>query len=147
MVTDEVIVRENEGVTIAFFNCAVPAGFPSPAGDYLEERIDLNKALIQHPLSTFIIGCKGESMLDAFIPPKAKLIVDRSLTAKTGDIVLALVHKEFTFKYLSISDTKCFLVPANKKYKVIEVTPEMEVEIVGVVTQILIDPKDVKCML
>ncbi|MEJ7672703.1 MAG: S24 family peptidase [Chitinophagaceae bacterium] len=85
---------------ISSFDFKVPAGFPSPAADYSEERIDLNKTLIKHPLSTFLIECEGTSMVNAFIPPKAKLLIDRSITPKNGDIVLAVLNGEFTVKYL-----------------------------------------------
>jgi DNA polymerase V len=125
----------------------VHAGFPSPANDYLEERIDLNKELVKHPLSTFIIETTGDSMVNAFIPPKAKLIIDRSLTAKNGDIVLAVVNGEFTVKYLKKNDLKCWLVPANRKYKEIEITPEMNMQVWGVVTTILVNPTDTRCLL
>jgi len=133
---------------IAYFNIQVPTGFPSPAMDYLEERIDLNKVFIQHPFSTFIVECSGDSMINAFIPHKAKLIVDRSLTPKNGDIVLAVVNGEFTVKFLKKNDYNCFLVPANSKYNELKITPEMNMQVWGVVTNIITDTSDVrKCML
>jgi DNA polymerase V len=64
---------------IPYYITAVPAGFPSPAADHREDVIDLTKELIKHPLSTFLIRSEGASMIDAFIPPKAKLLIDRSL--------------------------------------------------------------------
>ncbi len=132
----------------SYYQIELKAGFPSPAMDYQEERIDLNKVLIEHPLSTFIVECTGDSMLNAFIPPKAKLVVDKSLTAKNGDIVVAVMNGDFTVKFLKKNDVKCWLVPGNTKYKEIEITTEMNLQIWGVVTKIIIDPKDVrKCML
>src|SRR6478735_12754878 len=97
---------ETSDTTIAFFSNKVQAGFPSPAMDYMEERIDLNKEFIKHPLATFIVECTGDSMINAFIPPKARLIVDRSVSAKNGDIVLAVLNGEFTVKYLRKNDLK-----------------------------------------
>src|SRR5688500_1567330 len=91
---------ETADTTIALFSNKVQAGFPSPAMDYLEERIDLNKEFIKHPLATFIVECTGDSMINAFIPPKARLIVDRSISPKSGDIVLAVINGEFTVKFL-----------------------------------------------
>ena len=88
---------------LLYYETAVPAGFPSPALDYLEERIDLNREIVKHPLATFLIQCEGYSMIDAFIAPKAKLVIDRSLKAKNGDIVLAILNGEFTVKYLKKS--------------------------------------------
>ena len=135
-------------MSINYYQIAVKAGFPSPALDYMEERIDLNKVFIDHPLSTFIIECTGDSMINAFIPPKAKLIVDKSVTAQNGDIVVAEMNGDFTVKFLKKNDFKCWIIPGNSKYKEIEITEEMNLNIWGVVVKIIIDPKDVrKCML
>jgi DNA polymerase V len=134
--------------TLPYYSGKVQAGFPSPAMDYIEERIDLNKVFIQHPLSTFIVECTGDSMISAFIPPKAKLIVDRSITPKSGDIVLAVINGEFTVKFLKKNDHNCWLVPANSKYQEIKITPEMDMQVWGVVTTIMTDTTDLrKCML
>jgi DNA polymerase V len=133
---------------ISSYTGAVQAGFPSPAMDYMEERLDLNKIFIEHPLSTFIIECRGDSMINAFIPPKARLIVDRSLTPKNGDIILAELNGEFTVKFLKKNDFKCWLIPANSKYRDIEVSGEMTLNVWGVVTAVLTETKDLRqCML
>lgn len=133
---------------VSSYSVAVQAGFPSPALDYLEERIDLNKTFIQHPLATFIVECRGDSMINAFIPPKARLIVDRALTPKNGDIVLAELNGEFTVKFLKKNDFKCWLIPANSKYREIEITGEMTLTVWGVVTAIITETKDLRqCML
>jgi DNA polymerase V len=120
----------------------VSAGFPSPAADYMEERINLNNFLISHPESTFIVKCTGNSMINAFIPPACHLVIDRSITAANGDIVLAYVNGGFTVKYLQINDHKCRLIPANKKYKEIEIPDETDMIVWGVVTSIISHPKD-----
>jgi len=120
----------------------IPAGFPSPAADYQEERIDLTEKLIRHPAATFIVESEGDSMLNVFIPPKALLLVDRSLTPKNNDIVVAVLNGEFTVKILRKNDIKCWLYPANRKYKEIEITPEMNLVIWGVVTYVISNPKD-----
>ena len=132
---------------IPYVQSKVKAGFPSPANDYLEERIDLNREIIRHPLSTFIIDCEGDSMVNAFIPPKCRLLVDRSVKPNNGDIVLAILNGDFTVKYFKKNDLRCWLVPANKKYRDIEITQEMEMQVWGVVIQILINPNDTRCML
>lgn len=133
---------------ILYYSAPVKAGFPSPAMDYLEERISLDKEFIKHPLSTFLIDSTGDSMINAFIPPKAKLVVDRSIIPKNGDIVLAVVNGEFTVKFLKKNDVKCWLVPANRKYQEIEVTEEMNMQVWGVVTNIISDTTYLKkCML
>jgi len=132
---------------IISYDFQVPAGFPSPAMDYMQERIDMNKEFMPHPLSTFIIESTGDSMINAFIPPRARLIVDRSITPKNGDIVLAVLNGEFTVKFLKKNQYKCWLVPANSKYKEIEITSEMDMQIWGVVTNIITNVNNVKsCM-
>jgi DNA polymerase V len=117
-------------------------GFPSPARDYLEERIDLNKLLVPHPQATFIVRSEGDSMINAFIPPAALLVIDRSVTPRNGDIVLAVLNGEFTVKYLKKNEHKCWLCPANSKYRETEITPDMNMVIWGVVTVIITNPKD-----
>ena len=132
---------------LPYFSIQVKAGFPSPAADYIEERIDLNELFIKHTMATVIVECTGDSMIGAFIPPKAKLSVDRSLTPKNGDIVLAVVNGEFTVKFFKKNDIKCLLVPANRKYQDIQMQEGMTMEIWGVVTTIMTETKDVKrCM-
>lgn len=141
-----ILQNEKKKSLIFYFDFKVPAGFPSPAMDYLQKRIDLNEELIKDPLSTFFIECEGTSMIDAFIPPKAKLLIDRSINPKNGDIVLAVVNGEFTVKYLKKNDHKCWLVPANKKYQEIEITEDMNFTVWGVVISIIVNPYDVKCL-
>lgn len=121
----------------------VSAGFPSPAGDYMESRIDLNKELIRRPASTFFFRVQGESMTGAYIPPNALLVVDRLEKPRHGSIVLAVVDKEFTVKRLQISGVKKLLTPENPKYKPIEISDYTEVEIWGVVIHIITDAKTV----
>ena len=140
-------MNDKISVLLPYYQISVKTGFPSPANDYTEERIDLNKEFIKHPLSTFIVSCEGDSMKDAFIPPKAKLIIDRSITPKNGDIVLAVINGEFTVKYLKKNDYKCWLIPANRKYREIEITPEMDMQVWGVVIFVIINPTDTRCML
>jgi len=125
-------------------NMIIPAGFPSPATDYMEERISLDKELISHPEATFLIRSEGDSMINAFIPAKALLVVDRAIKPQNGDIVVAALNGDFTVKYFKRNDFKCWLLPANKKYKEIEVTGEMELIIWGVVIHIIIDPKTIR---
>lgn len=77
-------------IKIPFFDVRVKAGFPSLANDYIEERIDLNKELIKHPLSTFLVRSEGDSMVNAFIAHQSLLRIDRSIKPQNGDIVLAI---------------------------------------------------------
>lgn len=135
-------------MTIPVISGIIPAGFPSPAQDYREDRISLDDHLIRHPEATFIIRSEGDSMINAFIPEKALLVVDRAETPKNGDIVLAALNGEFTVKFIRKNSFKCWLVPANKKYQEIEVTGEMDLIVWGVVIHIIIDPKTTRhiCM-
>ena len=118
-------------------------GFPSPAQDYQEERISLDKTIIEHPNSTFFMQAEGFSMVNAFIPPKALLVVDRALSPQNGDIVVAVVQGEFMVRYLKKNEFKSWLCPANSKLRDMLITPEMEVLIWGVVISIVINPKHV----
>lgn len=117
--------------------------FPSPARDYAEPRISLDKELIQHPLSTFYMHAEGDSMIDAFIPPRALLVIDRSLTAKNGDIIVAVKEGEYTVRFLKKDAFSTWLCPANKKYADLQITPDMDITIWGVVTSVIMNPKDI----
>lgn len=111
----------------------VPCGFPSPAQDYVEDRLDLNKFAIKHPSATYFIKVSGDSMRGAGIGDGDLLIVDRALTAVHGDIVVAAVAGEFTVKELRTRPT-LQLVPHNSEYSAIFFLSEEELEIFGVVT-------------
>jgi DNA polymerase V len=117
---------------------SVSAGFPSPADDYLEGRLDLNEHLVRNPSATFFIRVTGDSMVDAGIYSGDILIVDRSLDPKDCNIVIAVVDGELTVKRLSISNPgKVFLLPENQNYKAIEITKEMQFEVWGVVSSVI----------
>ena len=116
------------------FGHKVPAGFPSPADDYVEKRLDLNEYLIKQYESTFFVRIKGDSMIDAGINDNDIVIVDRSTDATLGDIVLASVDGNFTVKTLSKNKLFPRLLPANDKYKPILITENMQFEIWGVIT-------------
>src|SRR4051794_35059929 len=113
---------------------AVQAGFPSPAMDYAEDAICLDKQFIKNPLSTFLVQCTGDSMTGAYIPSGAWLVVDRSVTPKNMDIIIGVVDGEPTVKYFKKELNKCFLIAANPKYKPIEITEFMRFEVWGTVT-------------
>src|SRR5262245_39199254 len=112
----------------------VAAGFPSPADDYLEGRIDLNEHLIRHPAATFFVRVSGDSMTGAGIHDGDLLIVDRAAEVVSGCIVVARVHDEFTLKRIRKEGRRVFLVPENAQYPPIEVTEGSDFEIWGRVT-------------
>ena len=121
---------------------SVAAGFPSPAQDYVENSIDLNEYLIHNPLSTFILRVNSLSMKNAGIEVGDQILVDRSLTAEHGDIVLALINNEFTVKRLmkeqqTHAEPKVWLKAENPDYPDIYLKSEEELIIWGVITCIL----------
>ena len=112
----------------------VPAGFPSPADDHLEKRLDLNEHLIQHPAATFLVFADGGSMTGAGISPGDLLVVDRSLEAVDGDVVVAVLDGEFTVKRLRLRRGRPLLVPEAKGYEPIQAGEDARFEVWGVVT-------------
>lgn len=132
---------------LPLFSSTVPAGFESPATDYIEERIDLSHQLAPRPLSTFYCRSSGESMIGAHIPPNSLLIVDKSQKPVSGDIVVAYVNGGFTVKFIRYEGGKCFLVPANERFPTVEIREEMQAMIWGKVTSVVIDTKHLRaCM-
>lgn len=125
-----------EIVKIPLFQDSVSAGFPSPAQDYVERRLDMNELLISHPSATYFVRVSGDSMIDANINDGNMLVVDSSLTAKQGSIVVASVEGEFTVKKLQLHPT-LQLLPMNPAFAPILLHREEELEIFGVVTWIL----------
>ena len=99
----------------------IHAGFPSPANDYMTQAIDLNRELVKHPAATFYGRVVGDSMIDAGVEEGDILVIDKSLDAQDGDMAVCFVDGEFTLKHLRLHAGVISLVPANKKYPVIEV--------------------------
>lgn len=124
-------------LNIPMFLERVSAGFPSPAEDYVEKTIDLNELCIQHPAATFFVRVQGESMIDAGIFPNDVLVVDRSLRAKHGDIVIASLESEMTVKELHLSPLPVRLLPKNPAYQPIVIEGDMLMEVFGVVTNVI----------
>lgn len=111
----------------------VPAGFPSPATDYAEDGLDLNGYLVQHPAATFLFSVQGHSMQGAGILDGDKVVVDRSVPARHGHIVIAVVDGEFTLKRLYQRHNRLELHPDNPDFQPIRLTPGKQLEIWGVV--------------
>jgi len=119
------------------FLVPVSAGFPSPADDYIENQLDLNKHLIKHPAATFFVKVKGDSMIDAGIHSGDILIVDRSLEATDKKVVIAVVDGELTVKRIRKMDDKVFLLPENSDFRATEITGDMDFTVWGVVTNVI----------
>lgn len=119
------------------FLSRVPAGFPSPAEDYVEGSLDLNEHLIQHKEATFFVRVQGESMIGAGIHNGDLLVVDRALEAADGNIVIAVVDGELTLKRLSRRNGQVRLLPDNPRFRPIEFNDDQALEIWGVVTNVI----------
>lgn len=113
----------------------VEAGFPSPAEEELVDTLSLDRWLINNPSSTFMLKVTGDSMTEAGILPFDYVLVDRSLTPKNGDIVIAQVDGQWTMKYLNKKGKELILIPANSKYRPIK--PKDELNIAGVVVAVI----------
>lgn len=116
------------------FDAAVPAGFPSPAADYEQSRLDLNKHLVSNPAATFFVKVAGDSMIGAGIHHGDLLVVDRSIEPKDKSVVIAVLDGELTVKRIRIRNRKITLEPENHNYSAREVTPDAAFEVWGVVT-------------
>lgn len=115
----------------------VPAGFPSPADDYMENTLDLNEHLIRNKAASFYIRVAGDSMNGAGIMSGDILLVDRSLDPAHNKIVVAIVDSEMTVKRLRYSQDKVFLVSENPEFRPIEITSHMDCRIWGVVAAVI----------
>ena len=112
----------------------ISAGFPSPADDYSEERLDLNKKLVLNPASTFYVRVNGYSMSEDGIHHGDLLIVDKSLTPKDNSILVCFIDGEFTLKRLVATANGNFLMPSNPQFDPIKINPESDFRLWGVVT-------------
>jgi DNA polymerase V len=115
----------------------VSAGFPSPAADFMETNIDLNKELSENQLATFYIKVKGNSMIDAGIDDKDVLVVDRSLEPQNNKIAICFIDGEFTVKRILVEKECLYLMPENASYSPIKITEENQLIIWGIVTYVI----------
>lgn len=122
---------------IPLYTSKVPAGFPSPADDYIEMHLDLNTHLIKHPAATFFVIAVGDSMTNAGIHSGDLLIVDKSLAAVHGKIVIAAIDGELTVKRLARQNGCVQLVPENDQYPPIDISDQQDLVIWGVVTHVI----------
>ena len=122
---------------LPFVESGISAGFPSPADDFLDVSIDLNKALIQNPSATFYGRVKGDSMIDAGMNDGDLLIIDKSLEPEDGKIAVCFIDGEFTVKRIKIESDVIWLMAENKKYSPIKVTSDNDFIIWGIVTTVI----------
>ena len=127
----------NSETTIPLVSHRVSAGFPSPALDFMETSIDLNKVLVENKIATFYVQVEGNSMIDAGIQDKDILVVDRSIEPRNNKIAICLVDGEFTVKRIKVDADCLWLMPENTNYKPIKVTEENQLIIWGIVTYVI----------
>lgn len=132
-------IQIDETVQIRQVHVGVKAGFPSPAGDFVFDTIDLNRELIKDPDTTFLARVNGTSMQDMRIYDGDLILVDRSLEAKDGSVAVCYIDGEFTLKRLKIEKEngvvqRVLLCPANDQFSVIEIQPENDFVIWGILT-------------
>ena len=127
--------RDNSLETVPYILSRISAGFPSPADDYIENNLSISELLIKNQLSTFLMKASGESMIEAGINDGDVLVVDRSLEARSRDIVIAIFDGNLTVKRIIIkADVSAILKYENPLYKNILISEYTELEIWGVVT-------------
>lgn len=122
---------------LPLFLSSVKAGFPSPADDFMEKKLDLNEHLIRHPAATFFVRVDGDSMQGAGIQRGDILIVDRSLEVQDGRIVIAVINGEFTVKRIRMKEGELLLEPENPRYASIRIGPDSDFQVWGVVTYVI----------
>ena len=115
----------------------ISAGFPSPADDFKETRISLDRELVKNREATFYARVDGDSMIGAGLEDGDLLVIDRSLNPENGKIAVCLVDGEFTVKRIKKEKNKLYLKPENKKYKPIELKEENELIIWGIVEYVI----------
>lgn len=128
---------DSDVLDIPFYQSNVPAGFPSPAEDFMDLDLNLQAYLVQHPSATFCVRVTGDSMQNAGIFSGDVMVVDRALEPKNNTIVLAVLDGEFTVKRIQKKGSQLFLKPENQTFKPIEITEEMDFKVWGVVTHII----------
>jgi len=128
---------QTKNIEIALCLEKVQAGFPSPANDFIDKKLDLNSLVIKNESATFFVKVDGTSMEDANIFKDDILVVDRSINPSNGKIIIAILNGEFLVKRLKIIKNKFYLFAENPKFNPIEISKEEDFEIWGVVTYII----------
>lgn len=121
-------------IPLPYADQGIQAGFPSPAQDYINESIDLNRELVRHPAATFYGRVSGDSMIEEGIEPGDLLVIDRSIEPEDGDLAVCCLDGEFTLKRIHLRPGSVWLIPSNERFDPILVTPDRQFEVWGVVT-------------
>jgi DNA polymerase V len=128
---------QHQGYRLPLYNCAVSAGFPSPVDDDIEKTLDLNEHLIKNASATFFLRVAGDSMIGAGIYEDDILVVDRSLEAQHGKVVIAALDGQLTVKRLYKKNNSTKLIAENSDYPDIKLNEESNIVIWGIVTTVL----------
>jgi len=126
-----------ESLNIKLSDTPVNAGFPSPAENHLENTMDLNKALVKNPSSTFYARVKGESMINDGVEDGDLLVIDRSVEPYENCLAVCFLEGEFTLKRVRLEGDELLLVPANEKFKPIRVKKDNDFYVWGVVRYLI----------
>jgi len=131
-------IPDNESTLDAILiSSGISAGFPSPAGDFKQDRISLDRELIKNKEATFFARVNGQSMIDAGLEDNDLLVIDRSLEPSNNKIAVCLIDGEFTVKRLRVEKERIWLQPENPSYSSIDVTEENQLIIWGIVTNVI----------
>jgi DNA polymerase V len=131
-----IIPNEEHKMSLPFIG-EVKAGFPSPAADFSEDRIDINEELIKNPSTTFYARVNGNSMIDSDIHDGDILVIDKSLEPENGKVAVCFLDGEFTLKRIKVDKDCLWLMPANPKFEPIKVSEENNFVVWGIVTYVI----------
>lgn len=128
---------KKEAIYLQFVEEGIAAGFPSPADDFKNRRISLDRELINDENATYYARVSGESMIGAGLDDNDLLVIDKSIPPKDGKIAVCCVDGEFTVKRLKFTDNCVYLMPENELYQPIKITEEKQLQIWGIVTYVI----------
>jgi DNA polymerase V len=131
------VFTKTKGFKMPFYNAKVPAGYPDDLDDSVAEQVSLYEKFAPNLESTFLIQAMGESMINTGIYPNDTLIVDKSLEAQHGKVVIASVNGELTVKRLHKQNNEIRLLPENPDFSPIEIDESTDLQIIGIVTQVI----------
>ncbi|MFI0429883.1 LexA family protein [Mariniflexile sp. HMF6888] len=129
--------EESNGLGALFFETGISAGFPSPAEDFKQQRLSLDKELIKNKEATFFARVSGQSMIGAGLDDNDLLVIDRSLEPSNNKIAVCFLDGEFTVKRLKVDKDEVWLQPENPNYPIIKITSENNFIIWGIVTNVI----------
>tara|TARA_R110002049_G_scaffold37208_2_gene117548 strand:- start:878 stop:1318 length:441 start_codon:yes stop_codon:yes gene_type:complete len=129
--------QATKGLDAVFLDTGISAGFPSPAEDFKEERLSLDRELIKNKEATFFARVSGQSMIGAGLDDNDLLVIDRSLEPTNNKIAVCFLDGEFTVKRLKVDKDEVWLKPENPNYPIIKITEENDFIIWGIVTNVI----------